>query len=61
MEIRIIPNQALSQGVTVEKERILDHDPRVAVKDQTLRQLLGDHDLSHRIILKHRQLEPKHL
>ena len=61
VEIRIIPNQALSQGVAVKKERMLDHDPRFKVEDQTLLQQLGDHDLSPRIILKHLQLCPRDL
>ena len=61
VEILIIPNQALSQGVVVEIERMLDHDPRFTVEDQTLLQQLGDHDLSHRIILKHLQLYPRDL
>ena len=61
VEIRIIPNQALSQGVVVKKERMLDHDPRFKVEDQTLLQQLGDHDLSPRIILKHLQLYPRDL
>ena len=61
VEIRIIPNQALSQGVVVEKERMLDHDPRFKVEDQTLLQQLGDHDISPRIILKHLQLYPRDL
>ena len=57
----IIPNQAFGQGVVVEEERMLDHDPRVTVEDQTLLQRLGDHDLSQHNILKDLHLYPRHL
>ena len=61
VEIWVIPNQTLSQGVVVEGERKLDHDPWVTVEDQTFRQLLDDHDLNHRNILQDLQLFPKDL
>ena len=40
MEIRIIPNQVLDQGSSMEEEWALDHDPRVKVKDLFLRRCL---------------------
>jgi len=63
VERRKIPSQAPGQGAAVEQGRNLNHVPRVAVKDQTLRQSVDgmDPSLHPHMILKDLQVNPRDL